>query len=119
MKPDEIEQEIQDKGLTAPRVTPADIEANIAIWAIELIAVATAAATEPMRMSRCFTCMSSWAMTPSSSSRGIVRSKPCVAQTTAFFGPRPVANALGCWLGDTATRGIGIPARSANDLIMP
>ena len=27
---DEIEQEIQAKGLTAPRVTPADIEANIA-----------------------------------------------------------------------------------------
>lgn len=26
----EIEQEIQAKGLTAPRVTPADIEANIA-----------------------------------------------------------------------------------------
>lgn len=26
----DIEQEIQDKGLTAPRVTPADIEANIA-----------------------------------------------------------------------------------------
>lgn len=25
-----IEQEIQDKGLTAPRVTPADVEANIA-----------------------------------------------------------------------------------------
>lgn len=25
-----IEQEIQDKGLTAPRVTPADIEANVA-----------------------------------------------------------------------------------------
>lgn len=25
-----IEQEIQDKGLTAPRVTPSDIEANIA-----------------------------------------------------------------------------------------
>jgi hypothetical protein len=24
-----IEQEIKDKGLTAPRVTPADIEANI------------------------------------------------------------------------------------------
>ena len=29
MKPYEIEQEIQAKGLTAPRVTPADIEANI------------------------------------------------------------------------------------------
>ena len=25
----EIEQEIQDKGLTAPRVTPSDVEANI------------------------------------------------------------------------------------------
>lgn len=29
MKNDEIEQEIQAKGLTAPRITPADIEANI------------------------------------------------------------------------------------------
>lgn len=26
---DQIEQEIQDKGLTAPRVTPADLQANI------------------------------------------------------------------------------------------
>lgn len=30
MNDETIEQEIQDKGLTAPRVTPADIEANIA-----------------------------------------------------------------------------------------
>lgn len=30
MSTDAIEQEIQDKGLTAPRVTPADIEENIA-----------------------------------------------------------------------------------------
>ncbi len=29
MNDDQIEQEIQEKGLTAPRVTPADIEANI------------------------------------------------------------------------------------------
>lgn len=29
MSDDQIEQQIQDKGLTAPRVTPADIEANI------------------------------------------------------------------------------------------
>lgn len=29
MTDDQIEQEIQQKGLTAPRVTPADIEANI------------------------------------------------------------------------------------------
>jgi hypothetical protein len=30
MTDNQIEQEIQSKGLTAPRVTPADIEANIA-----------------------------------------------------------------------------------------
>lgn len=30
MTTDSVEQEIQAKGLTAPRVTPADIEANIA-----------------------------------------------------------------------------------------
>ena len=30
MKPDEIEQEIQASGLMAPRVTPQDIESNIA-----------------------------------------------------------------------------------------
>lgn len=30
MNDQEIEQEIQAKGLTAPRITPADIEANIA-----------------------------------------------------------------------------------------
>ena len=30
MNDEQIEQEIQAKGLTAPRVTPADIEANIA-----------------------------------------------------------------------------------------
>lgn len=29
-RPETVEQEIQRKGLTAPRVTPADIEANIA-----------------------------------------------------------------------------------------
>ncbi len=30
MEEKDIEQEIQAKGLTAPRITPADIEANIA-----------------------------------------------------------------------------------------
>lgn len=29
MDDNQIEQEIQDKGLTAPRITPADLEANI------------------------------------------------------------------------------------------
>ena len=31
MNDNQVEQEIQDKGLTAPRITPDDIEANIAI----------------------------------------------------------------------------------------
>ena len=44
---------------------PANIEANMAIWAMYEIAVAIAAATDPMRMSRCLTCISSWAITPS------------------------------------------------------
>jgi hypothetical protein len=30
MNDDQIEKEIQDKGLTAPRITPADLESNIA-----------------------------------------------------------------------------------------
>ena len=30
MTDDQIEQEIQAKGLTAPRITPADVGANIA-----------------------------------------------------------------------------------------
>ena len=29
MRDENIEQEIQSKGLTAPRITPADIEANV------------------------------------------------------------------------------------------
>jgi hypothetical protein len=32
MNDNQIEQEIQAEGLTAPRVTPADIEANIRSW---------------------------------------------------------------------------------------
>ena len=38
--------------------------------AMNVIAIATAAATDPMRMSRCFTCAISWASTPLSSSGG-------------------------------------------------
>ena len=82
------------------------------------IAVAIAAATEPIRMSRCLTCISSCAITPSTSSGGSVCRSPCVAQTTACFGPRPVANALGCAAGEIATVGIGNPARSDRRRIM-
>ena len=82
------------------------------------IAVAIAAATDPIRMSRCFTCMSSWAITPSTSSRVSEESRPWVAHTTALSGLRPVANAFGCWLGEIATVGIGRSARSASRAIM-
>ena len=55
-------------------------------------------------------------MTPSISSRGIDVEQTLVAHTTAWFGPRPVANALGCSLGEMATRGIGSPARCGERL---
>ena len=64
--------------------------------ATNVIASATAAATDPMRMSRFFTCESSWARTPRSSSRSRTWRMPRVTTTAAWFGLRPVAKALGC-----------------------
>ena len=76
--------------------------------------VAIAAATEPMRMSRCRTCIISWASTPSISARGSDCQRPSVTQTTACWGLRPVAKAFGCGLGEMATVGIGRSARCAS-----
>ena len=45
-----------------------------------------------------FTCASSWAITPASSSRDSDCIKPVVTATAAFSGLRPVANAFGCGL---------------------
>jgi hypothetical protein len=39
---------------------------------------------------------------------------PSVTTTAAWLGLRPVANAFGCGLGDTYSRGMGIPARAAS-----
>ena len=97
---------------------PPNRAAKYAICAMAEIAVAMAAATEPMRMSRLRTCMSSCAITPSISSAGIDFNKPCVAHTTAVRGPRPVAKAFGCSDGEMATRGIGMFARAASDATM-
>ena len=47
------------------------------------------------RMSKLRTWLSSWAMTPWSSSRSSFWSSPVVIATDACFGSRPVANALG------------------------
>ena len=41
---------------------------------------------------------------------------PWVTATAAFWGLRPVAKALGCGLGETYRRGMGMPARSARPL---
>ena len=76
-----------------------------------LSAPAMPAATVAMSMSRFLMCASSCAMTPSSSSCGMVLRMPVVTATTALLGLRPVAKALGCSCGATATTGMGSPAR--------
>jgi hypothetical protein len=72
------------------------------------------AATDEIRMSRFLTCDSSWASTPSSSRGSRIGRMPWVTATAACFGLRPVAKALGCWLGETYSLGMGMPARSAS-----
>ena len=49
---------------------------------------------------------------------GIDARSPSVAHTTARLGPRPVANALGCGLGEMAIVGIGRFARRARSATM-
>ena len=68
---------------------------NIAKRATIMMAAASVAATELVRMSRCLTCASSCAITPSSSSVVRMRRMPSVAATAAWLGFRPVANAFG------------------------
>ena len=50
-----------------------------------------------IRMSWLRMCDSSWASTPSSSTRFIFSSRPVVTATAACFGLRPVAKAFGAW----------------------
>ena len=59
------------------------------------------AAMVETRVSRFMTWVSSWAMTPSSSSRDRMRMMPVVAATAACCGLRPVAKALGLSEGIT------------------
>ena len=110
----EIRQSYQ-KGNLWIRVTIEKNKPDLILYfqnpAIDEIAVAIAAATEPIRMSRLRTCMSSWAITPRTSFGESDCNKPVVAHTTAVRGLRPVAKALGCSDGESATRGIGSWAR--------
>ena len=92
---------------------PPNMAPHMAMLATKVMPRATAAATELMRMSRFLTCESSWASTPRSSSSSSTWRMPCVTQTAAWSGLRPVANALGCISGDTYSLGIGMSARWA------
>ena len=68
---------------------------DIAIRASIVMAAPSVAAIELIRMSRCSTCPSSCAITPSSSRSSITCNSPSVTATAACDGLRPVANALG------------------------
>ena len=68
--------------------------------ATNVMPMATAAATEPMRMSRLPMWLISWASTPRSSSQSQTWRMPWVTATAAWLGLRPVANALGCMSGE-------------------
>ena len=63
-------------------------------------APSSAATSVIFRMSRFRTCAISWAITPWSSSRFIVPSRPVVTAIEACSGSRPVANAFGIRLVD-------------------
>ncbi len=69
--------------------------------------------------SRCATCDSSCASTPSSSSGSSRRSRPVVTQSTAWSALRPVAKAFGRSVSATATRGLGMSATAQSRSIAP
>jgi hypothetical protein len=82
--------------------------------AIQVMTTPMVSATEEIRMSRFWTCDSSWASTPSSSRRSRMGRMPWVTATAALLRLRPVAKTFGCGLSDTYSRGMGMPARSAS-----
>ena len=79
---------------------------------------AMAAATDEVRMSRLYTCMSSCPSTPRSSRSPRISKIPSVQHTAACSGSRPVAKAFGVRVGATQIVGIGCPARSASSRTM-
>src|SRR3972149_1551700 len=89
------------------RAREGEYAANVAMRATTMIAAAMVAATELIRMSRCLTWASSWAMTPSSSRSSRIWRIPWVTATAACDGLRPVAKALADGFGMMETRGAG------------
>ena len=87
---------------------------NSSACATVVITPPMAAATDVVRMSRLYTCMSSCPSTPRSSRSFRIARMPSVQHTAALFGLRPVANAFGVNVGATQIVGIGCWARAAN-----
>ena len=85
---------------------------------ISTTAPTSVATIVPSRMSRSRMCDSSWATTPSSSTRFIVSRSPLVTATCEWSGSRPVAKAFGACSGTTYTFGFGMPAAIARPSTM-
>ncbi len=100
-------------GPSSSPLLPPKTLANIARLAIAEIAVATAAAIEPIRMSLLRMWATSWATTPRTSLRSSAWSSPAVTHTRAVVSLRPVAKAFGWGSGDTNRRGVAMSARRA------
>ena len=97
-------------GLLSRRSPPPNIAPHKKILLRKVIPMAIAAATEPMRMSRLPTWLSSWASTPRNSSHDRTSRIPDVTATAACSGLRPVAKALAWRSGVTYSFGMGRPA---------
>ena len=69
--------------------------------------------------SRLITCVSSCAITPSSSAGESSSRIPRVAQTVADFCERPIANAFGIGVSITQTRGLGRSACTHSRSMIP
>ena len=80
---------------------------NSANWAISEASVAKKLARVMTITSRLITCVSSCAITPSSSAEERRSRIPRVAHTVVDFLVRPIANALGIGVSITHTRGLG------------
>ncbi len=78
--------------------------------AAKVMAMASAAATEPMRMSRLPTWLISWASTPRSSSHVQISRMPWVTATAACSGLRPGGEGVGLLVGVTYSLGMGMLA---------
>ena len=76
-------------------------------WTMYAATVAKKPASVMTSTSRFCTCVSSCAITPSSSAGVRMRMIPVVAHTVALRGERPIANALGMSVSATATFGLG------------